>query len=84
MNTSNKTCFLLFKLLHFQFICKACVLFWQVAKEEFSESTLGYRSDESVADTWIQAFQTPHFRVTAVSTFISPFLNNFELCYTPS
>lgn len=49
----------------------------EVAREEFSESTLGYRSDESVADTWIQAFQTPHFRVTAVQD-----VEGVELCGT--
>jgi glycerol-3-phosphate dehydrogenase (NAD+) len=40
----------------------------QVAMEQFSEATVGYRSDTSTAKSWVQAFGTPYFHVAAVSS----------------
>lgn len=35
--------------------------------EQFSEATIGYRSDKNTARSWVQAFATPYFHVAAVS-----------------
>lgn len=41
----------------------------QVAMEQFSEATVGYKADTSIAKSWVQAFATPYFHVAAVSFY---------------
>lgn len=49
----------------------------EVAMEQFSEATVGYRSDTSTAKSWVQAFGTPYFHVAAVQD-----VEGVELCGT--
>ncbi|KAG0565971.1 hypothetical protein KC19_7G027800 [Ceratodon purpureus] len=49
----------------------------EVAMEQFSEATVGYRSDTSIAKSWVQAFGTPYFHVAAVHD-----VEGVELCGT--
>jgi hypothetical protein len=54
----------LFKILHY---------FEQIAMENFSEATVGYRQNKEAAEKWVQLFNTPYFNVTSVSVAY-PFL----------
>jgi len=40
----------------------------QIAVEEFSEATIGYRKDKEVANRWAKLFTTPYFLVSVVSS----------------
>lgn len=43
-------------------------LIMQIAKEQFSEATVGYAENKSIADEWVRLFNTNYFLVSAVRT----------------
>ncbi|CAK8541220.1 unnamed protein product [Lathyrus sativus] len=49
----------------------------EIAKEEFSEGTVGYRRDKEAAERWVQLFNTPYFSVTSVQD-----IEGVEMCGT--
>ncbi|KAL9247935.1 hypothetical protein vseg_021310 [Gypsophila vaccaria] len=49
----------------------------EIAKENFTEATIGYKENKEVADRWAQLFSTPYFVVTAVQD-----VEGVELCGT--
>ncbi|CAL5191666.1 unnamed protein product [Lathyrus oleraceus] len=49
----------------------------EIAKEEFSEATVGYRRDKAAAERWVQLFNTPYFSVTSVQD-----VEGVEMCGT--
>ncbi|CAI8612272.1 unnamed protein product [Vicia faba] len=49
----------------------------EIAKEEFSEATVGYRRDKDAAKIWVQLFNTPYFSVTSVQD-----VEGVEMCGT--
>ncbi|OAE29078.1 hypothetical protein AXG93_1626s1050 [Marchantia polymorpha subsp. ruderalis] len=49
----------------------------EIAVEQFSEATVGYRDDKETADKWVQVFGTPYFQVTHVQD-----VEGVELCGT--
>ncbi|XP_024396515.1 glycerol-3-phosphate dehydrogenase [NAD(+)] isoform X2 [Physcomitrium patens] len=49
----------------------------EVAMEQFSEATVGYKADTSIAKSWVQAFATPYFHVAAIKD-----VEGVELCGT--
>lgn len=40
----------------------------QIAKEQFSEATVGYAENKSLAEEWVRLFNTNYFLVSAVRT----------------
>lgn len=48
----------------------------QIAVEEFSEATIGYRKDKEVANRWAKLFTTPYFLVSIVSASTRSILIN--------
>jgi hypothetical protein len=46
---------------------KILLYFEQIAMENFSEATVGYRQNKEAAEKWVQLFNTPYFNVTSVS-----------------
>ncbi|KAL2612084.1 hypothetical protein R1flu_023776 [Riccia fluitans] len=38
----------------------------EIAVEQFSEATIGYRYDKETADKWVKVFGTPYFEVTPI------------------
>ncbi|XP_074310754.1 glycerol-3-phosphate dehydrogenase [NAD(+)] [Silene latifolia] len=62
--------------------CNCCVLMGaniadEIAKENFSEATIGYKGNKAVAERWARLFTTPYFGVTAVQD-----VEGVELCGT--
>ncbi|KAK8676312.1 hypothetical protein V6N13_034363 [Hibiscus sabdariffa] len=49
----------------------------EIAKEKFSEATVGYRDNRESAEQWVQLFSTPYFMVTPVQD-----AEGVELCGT--
>ncbi|XP_058736717.1 glycerol-3-phosphate dehydrogenase [NAD(+)]-like isoform X2 [Vicia villosa] len=49
----------------------------EIAKEEFSEATVGYRGNKVAAEIWVQLFNTPYFSVTSVQD-----VEGVEMCGT--
>ncbi|GAU29008.1 hypothetical protein TSUD_165260 [Trifolium subterraneum] len=39
----------------------------EIAMENFSEATVGYRQNKEAADKWVQLFDTPYFNVTSAA-----------------
>ncbi|KAK9733079.1 hypothetical protein RND81_04G042000 [Saponaria officinalis] len=62
--------------------CDCCVLMGaniadEIAKENFSEATIGYKDNKIVADLWTRLFTTPYFAVTPVQD-----VEGVEICGT--
>ncbi|KAL3683275.1 hypothetical protein R1sor_001297 [Riccia sorocarpa] len=49
----------------------------EIAVEQFSEATIGFKDDKETADKWVQVFGTPYFEVTPVQD-----VEGVELCGT--
>ncbi|KAJ7557760.1 hypothetical protein O6H91_04G008700 [Diphasiastrum complanatum] len=49
----------------------------EIAEEMFSEATVGYKGNKTIAQKWVQLFSTPYFSVTAV-----PDVEGVEICGT--
>ncbi|GAV85032.1 NAD_Gly3P_dh_N domain-containing protein/NAD_Gly3P_dh_C domain-containing protein [Cephalotus follicularis] len=49
----------------------------EIAVENFSEATIGYRENKEIAEKWVQLFSTPYFIVTPVQD-----VEGVELCGT--
>ena len=51
----------------------------QIALEQFSEATVGYRKNKEIADKWVKLFNTSYFMVSCVSTGRLVFRQSFLL-----
>ncbi|PNY13610.1 glycerol-3-phosphate dehydrogenase, partial [Trifolium pratense] len=49
----------------------------EIAMENFSEATVGYRQNKEAAEKWVQLFNTPYFNVTSVED-----VEGVEMCGT--
>ncbi|GAB4847912.1 hypothetical protein Ancab_026972 [Ancistrocladus abbreviatus] len=49
----------------------------EIAREQFSEATIGYKQNKEVAERWAQLFSTPYFSVSTVQD-----VEGVELCGT--